>query len=107
MMARWKSPFADGIASSVADLPAAARLAEDHHGVGIAAELVRCCPHPLERVHDVEHADVAGLRELRPPRLDEVREAQHVEAVVDRHHHHVAAAGEVGAVGDRATSPSR
>ena len=69
MIARWKSPFADGIASSVAtlrpppDWPKTVTLpASPPNSRDVVA-------HPLERVHDVEHADVAGLRELAAAEL--------------------------------------
>jgi hypothetical protein len=51
-------------------------------------------------MHDVEHADIAGLRVVAAAELGQVGEAEHVQAVIDRDHHHVAAAREVGAVGD-------
>ena len=80
-------------------LTAAARLAEDRDVACVAAELRDVGADPLERVHDVEHADVAGLREVAAAELREMGEAEHVQAVVDGDDHDVAAAREVGAVG--------
>ena len=64
MTARWNKPFGRRHAEQRADFAAAAGLAEDHHGVRVAAELFDVVAHPLQRVHDVEHADIAGLCEL-------------------------------------------
>ena len=73
------------------DLPAAAGLTEDRHRARIAAELRDVVAHPVERCDDVEHADVAGRRELRAAGFAERREAEHVQAVIDRHDDDVAA----------------
>ena len=81
------------------DLTASARLTEDRDVAWVAAELGDVGSDPLERVHDVEHAGVARLREVAAAELREIGEAEHVQAVVDRNHHDVAAAREVGAVG--------
>ena len=48
---------------------AAAGLAEDRDGVGIAAELGDVLANPFESVQDVEHAHVARLRKLRTTEL--------------------------------------
>ena len=74
-----------------ADFAAAAGLAEDHHATGIAAEALDVVAHPAQRLHDVEHADVAGVRELRAAEVAEEREAHDVETMIDRHDDDVAA----------------
>ncbi len=63
-----KSPLAEGMASSVSTLRPAARLAEYHHRVWIATEFGNVGMHPFERferLNDVQHAGVAGGREIR------------------------------------------
>ena len=47
-----------------AHLAAAARLAEDRYRVGIASKLRDVLAHPLQRVNDIEHPDIARLREI-------------------------------------------
>ena len=59
-----------------ADLPAAARLAEDRHVAGIAAEPLDIVAHPFERGDEVEHAGIAGLRVALAADIGEVRESR-------------------------------
>src|SRR5215831_10265357 len=67
-----EQPFGRGHSQQCFHLPAAARLAENHDRVRIAAKMPDVRAHPFERVHDVEHAVVAGCREV-PAELAEVR----------------------------------
>ena len=46
-------------------LPPAAGLAEDGHRVRIAPKLSDVRAHPFQRLNDIQHADVAGGREIR------------------------------------------
>ncbi len=89
------------------DLAPAAGLSEYGHAARVAAEARDVRAHPAQRVHDVEHAGVARLREIRPDQIAEIGEAEHVEAMVDRYHDDVAAPGEVGAVGHRRRARAR
>jgi hypothetical protein len=78
-----------------ADLSAAARLTEDRDIAGIAADARRVVAHPLQRQHQVEHADVAGLREALAANCRQIEMAEDVEAMVDRDDHDVVAPCEV------------
>ena len=86
------------------NLPATARLAKHHHVARVAAKLCDVVAHPFERKDDVEHAGVAGAGKVRPARVFERGESQHVEPMIDRDDHDVAASREVGAFGDRRRS---
>ena len=78
----------------------AARFAEDHDRVRVAAEVGDVVAHPLQGLHDVEHADVAGVSEFRPADVAQVRVTEGIEPVIDADHDHVAALGEVSAAVD-------
>src|SRR5579863_334105 len=60
-------------------------------------------PHPLQRMHDVEHADVARLLEVRAAQFlgPEISEAVDIQAMIDGHNDHVSTASQVGSVGAR------
>ncbi len=94
-----EQPFGGRHREQRRDLAAAAGLAEHGHVAGVAAELRDVRPHPGKRVHDVEHAHGARLRERLAAELGQRREAEHVQAMIDRHDDHVAAAREIRAVG--------
>ena len=89
-MARWNSPLARGIASSVATLMAPADFAEDGDLAGIAAEGPDVLLHPFERGDLVEKAQVGDA-------VAQVEEAFRAHPVIDGHAHH-AIAGEPAAV---------
>jgi hypothetical protein len=85
------------------------RLAEDRDIAGIATERRGVVTHPAQRRHQVQHPGIAGVGEAGIAATD--REvAEHVEAMIDRHHHDVAAAREMAAVksgsGSGAADPS-
>ena len=80
-----------------ADLRAPTRFTEDHHLVRISSESGDVVFHPLKGEDHVEHARGAGIGEaFAIP--GEVHVAEHVEAVIDRDHHDVAALREAHAV---------
>ena len=81
-----------------AHLARAARLTEDRHVAGIAAERGDVVAHPLEAGDDVAHARVAGVGELLAAKLREVHEAERVQPMRDADDHDVVLAGQVGAV---------
>jgi hypothetical protein len=87
-----------------ADLPAAARLAEDRDVGGIAAKRGDVVAHPFERGDHVERAGIARPGETLAADVVEMQVATDVEPVVDADHHDIAAPREVGAVGDRAVA---
>ena len=72
-----------------AHLPASARLAEDRHVAGIAAEARDVLAHPLQRGDHVEGAGVAGVGKAFAREIGEMQMAEDVEPLVDRHHDHV------------------
>ena len=72
------------------DLSAAAGLAEDRHVARVAAELADIVAHPFERRDEIEHAGVGSVRKLRQ-QLAEIKEAERIQPMVNRHHDHVAA----------------
>ena len=74
-----------------------ARLAEDRDIAGVAAERLRVITHPAQRRHHVQNAGIAGIGETGVAVAD-VQVTEHVEAMIDRNHHHVAAAREMRAV---------
>ena len=88
------------------DLPAAARLAEDGDVPGIAAECADVVAHPLERLHEVEHAGVAGGRVALAEQIAEMQIAERAESMVDGDQHDVAATAQVDAVVDQARARS-
>ena len=98
MIARWNSPLAARHRHQHGHLPPAARLPEDGDPAGIASERRDVVAHPLERGHDVEHPDAARRREIIAGQLRQVGGPEDVEAVIDRHHHHVARGAQVDAV---------
>ena len=80
------------------DLPSAARLPEDRDELRIAAEAADVVAHPLQRRDDVEHADGAGGGKVGARGGAEVREAEHVQPVIDCDDDHVVSVRETGAV---------
>ena len=79
------------------DFAAAARLPEDHHVVGIAAEGLDVVLHPLQRHHQIGRAGVARVRVLRTVGR-EIQRAEDVQPVVHADHHDVAELAERAAV---------
>ena len=75
----------------------AAGLTEDRHVPGIASEGRDVVAHPLQRRHDVEHADVCRIHELGACTA-KVQVPDDVQAMVDADDHDVARAGEIRAV---------
>ena len=57
----------------------------------IAAERVDVVTHPLECGHDIQHADIAGLRECVPGEFAEVQITEHIQAVINGDDHDIAA----------------
>jgi hypothetical protein len=111
-----RTPHYDGAVEQVArrrhrqqraHLPAAARLAEDRHVAGIAAEALDVVAHPLQRRQHVERAGIAGLGESRAAKLGEVHVAEDVEPLIDSYHHDVVMGGEIGAVDRHAARAAR
>ena len=82
------------------DFTATPGLAEDGHLIGIAAEAPDVFANPFERLHNIQHPCAARKREIRAGRFAQISEAENVEAVIDRNHHHVAGAREVRAFDD-------
>ena len=66
--ARWNRPARRRHRHQRGDLRAAAGLAEHHDVARVAAELGDVVAHPAQRQHQVEHAGVAGVREIRADR---------------------------------------
>ena len=93
-----KQAFGRRHAEQRADLAAAAGLAEDRDVRGIAAEIRRVIAHPFQSQDDIEHAGVAGLRELLATEIGEVQIAEYVEAMVDGDDHDVVLKREIAAV---------
>ena len=67
---------------------------------GIAAERGDVVAHPLQREHEVELPGIAAVGKARADPC-EVEIAEHVQPVVDRDHHDVAAPAQPRAVADR------
>ena len=70
-------------------LRSAARLAVNHHPVGIAAEVGDVLLHPLQRRHQVGHADIHRILIGRSANLRHVEEAQNIQAVIDGDLHNI------------------
>ena len=66
---------------------------------GIAAERRDVVAHPVQREHQVEHSRVAGIGKCR-----QIQIAEQAQPMIERHHDHVAAPAQVGAVVQRARS---
>ncbi len=80
-------------AHQAGDLSGPAGLAEDGDIPGIAAERGDVVPHPFQRRHAVQHADIGHAGE-GGVQVGEIEEAEDVQAVVDAHQHHVVARGQ-------------
>ncbi len=80
------------------DLAAAARLAKDEHVVGVAAKVGDVVPDPLQAELQIEHAREAAGGVARAAQLGQVQIAEHIEAVIEAHHHHIAATRQILAV---------
>ena len=80
-----------------AHLAAAAGLAEDRHVARVAAKARDVVAHPLQRRDDVQHAHVAGIRELRARRA-QIQMPDDVQAMVDAHDDDIAGPRQVRAV---------
>ena len=70
-------------------LGAAAGLAVNHHPVGIAAEPGDVLMHPAQGRDAIGHADVGRLLVRRAADFGQIEEPEDVQAVVERHLHHV------------------
>ena len=80
-----EQPRRRGHAHQRGHLGAAARLAVDHHPVGIAAEIGDVVANPAQRRDQVGHADVDRIGISRPADLGQIEESEDIEAVIDRH----------------------
>ena len=60
VQARWKRPFAAGIAIRQAILPPPPDWPNTRHAIGIAAERRDVVPHPVQRQHKIEQARIAA-----------------------------------------------
>jgi hypothetical protein len=78
--------------------PASARFPEDHDATWIAAEVLNVIADPFQRLNDIEHADIARVRELFASQVAEKGEAQCVESMIDRDDYHVPALAQVGSI---------
>src|SRR5262245_4304259 len=76
---------------------AAAGLTEDHYRARIAAEFSDIGPNPLQCMHNVQHPDITGTREVAAE-FAEVGKTEHVEPMIDADHHYVAASREIGSI---------
>ena len=70
-------------------LRSAARLAVNHHPVGIPAEVRNILMDPAQCRNQVGHANVDGVFIGRAADFGNVEEAEDVKAVIDRHLHDV------------------
>src|SRR5262249_1011849 len=82
-----------------ADFAAAARLAEDRHVAGIAAEPLDIITHPTQRRDEIEHPGVARMRPGLAADTRQMQKAENIEAVVDADDDDIAAARQIGPVG--------
>ena len=78
---------------------APARLAEDGDVAGIAAEGRDIVPHPFEGGHDIHRASGASAFEIVARDVFKMEIAQRTQAMIERDHHDIVGAAEVGAVG--------
>jgi hypothetical protein len=82
------------------NLRAAARLAEHHHSGRVAAKFCDVLADPFERADQVELAEIAAVTK---PIIEGLQPAitEHVDPMIDRHHHHITARCEVRALRQR------
>ncbi|MNM77606.1 hypothetical protein D3C81_894660 [compost metagenome] len=80
------------------DLRATTGLAKYGDVVGIAAEFDRVLTYPVQRLDQIELADIAGIGQCLAAELGQIQVAEQVEAMVDGDDHHVAAPAQVAAV---------
>src|SRR6266576_4685669 len=92
-----EKPFGRGHGQQRLHLASAAGLAKDGHRVWITSKLRDVRTHPFQRLNDVQHADVAGVRKVRAE-FAQIRKAQNIEAMIDGNDDHVAAPREISAV---------
>jgi len=104
--ARWNSPLADGIVSSVDTFCAPPDWPMIVTFAGVAAEALDVVVNPFERMHEVEHAERGRLLEVVTADLAEVRIAEHVQSMIRRHRDDVATQSQVRAVVDGRSNPS-
>ena len=78
-------------------LAAAARLAENRHGIRVTAEVGDVVLNPLQAEDQVELADVRRVLVLRAV-LFKIQEAKNIQAMVQSHHDDVAPAREALAI---------
>ena len=84
-----EQPRCRGHAHQRGHLGAAAGLAIDHDVVRIAAEIGDVVAHPCERGDQIGHADIDRICIGRAADLGDIEEAEHIEAMIDRHLHHI------------------
>ena len=88
----------------VGHLATPTRLSKDGHVGGIAPKSFDILVYPLQCGHKVQQTDIARLG-IFPAESGKVKETQHVQAMVQRHHYHVALLGQVGTVVRRQLLP--
>jgi hypothetical protein len=76
-------------------------LPHDHHIVRIATERRDIVPDPLQRQHEVLHADRRRRGIGRPHQVAQIEIAEDVEPMIDADRHDVAETGEAVALIDR------
>ncbi len=81
--ARWKRLRAAGMPIRVAIFAPPPDWPNTMHTVRVAAELLDVVTHPLQRHHQVQHARVAGVGELRASQPGEIQIPEAVQAMVD------------------------
>src|SRR5690606_25629328 len=80
-------------------------LSEDHHPVRVPPEVLDIVAHPLERLHDVHHPDVAGAGELLRV-LPELEITQQPEPMIYGHQDDVTERGQGDSVKDGVSTGS-
>ena len=91
-----EQPLGRGHHHHQAGLQAAARLAEDHHPLGIAAKALDVVADPFQRSDQVGHAVGSAVGELgRRAQIRQMQEPERRQPVVQRHRHHVAKSSQV------------
>ncbi len=89
--------MAEGIASSVSTLRPPPDWPKIVTVFGSPPNCGDVRAHPFQRLNDIQHAGIAGGREVLAE-LAQVRKPENVEAMIDGHDDHVAAAREIRSV---------
>ncbi len=87
-----------GHAEQGGHLRTAARLAVDHDAIGIAPKVGDVLPDPVQRGHQIRHADIRGVGIGRSADRGYIQKAETVEAVIDRDGHHVVMPGHLRSI---------